>query len=204
MPGPDGYELCERVKSDARLSHVPVVLLVGTFEPFNEAEARRVGADTVLTKPFQSIRDLVSKVGSLLGGGEAAPRREDDGAARAPDEGRAPAAEPPRAAAAEEARRAETDASFADLGADDEMIEARPADAFGPAAGSRPRAEGAPAFAETLEPGFLSTTQRDESGFASAAAAAPAEGFASGADAFAGWDEERAVSRAVESPAEQT
>src|SRR5215218_5672235 len=68
MPGPDGYMLCERVKRDARLAGVPVVLLVGTFEPFNEAEARRVGADTVLTKPFQSIRDLVSKVGSLLGG----------------------------------------------------------------------------------------------------------------------------------------
>src|SRR5919112_732763 len=68
MPGPDGYALCERVKRDGRLRHVPVVLLVGTFEPFNEAEARRVGADTVLTKPFQSIRDLVSKVGSLLGG----------------------------------------------------------------------------------------------------------------------------------------
>src|ERR1043165_3336284 len=68
MPGPDGYELCERVKSDERLRHIPVILLVSKFEPFNEAEARRVGADTVLTKPFQSIRDLVSKVGSLLGG----------------------------------------------------------------------------------------------------------------------------------------
>ena len=76
MPGPDGYELCERVRGDARLRHVPVVLLVGTFEPFNQAEARRVGADTVLTKPFQSIRDLVSKVGSLLGGGEV--KHEED------------------------------------------------------------------------------------------------------------------------------
>ncbi len=47
MPGPDGYELCERIKRDARLGRVPVVLLVGTFEPFNEAEARRVGADAV-------------------------------------------------------------------------------------------------------------------------------------------------------------
>ena len=69
MPGPNGLELCERVRQSERLRHIPVVLLVGTFEPFNEAEARRVGADTVLTKPFQSIRDLVSKVGSLLGGG---------------------------------------------------------------------------------------------------------------------------------------
>src|SRR5215213_7201952 len=96
MPGPDGYELCERVKRDGRLAHVPVVLLVGTFEPFNEAEARRVGADTVLTKPFQSIRDLVSKVSSLLGGESKA---DSAAAATAPpderqaDEARADAAE---------------------------------------------------------------------------------------------------------------
>lgn len=71
MPEPNGYQLCERIKRDERLRHIPVVLLVGTFEPFNEAEARRVGADDVLTKPFQSIRDLVNKVGGLLGGEHA-------------------------------------------------------------------------------------------------------------------------------------
>ena len=86
MPGPDGYELCERIKRDERLKRTPVVLLVGTFEPFNEAEARRVGADTVLTKPFQSIRNLVGKVGALLGGGgeakseEPAPAPQDESA----------------------------------------------------------------------------------------------------------------------------
>lgn len=69
MPGLNGYEVCRRVKQDQRLQHIPVLLLVGTFEPFNETEARRVGADGIVTKPFQSIRDLVSKVGSLLGGG---------------------------------------------------------------------------------------------------------------------------------------
>src|SRR5437660_1239454 len=36
MPGPNGYELCERVRADERLRHLPVVLLVGKFEPFNE------------------------------------------------------------------------------------------------------------------------------------------------------------------------
>ncbi|MCA1556408.1 MAG: response regulator, partial [Acidobacteria bacterium] len=70
MPEPNGYELCERIKRDERTRHIPVLLLVGTFESFNEAEARRVGADEVLTKPFQSIRDLVNKVGGLLGGSE--------------------------------------------------------------------------------------------------------------------------------------
>ena len=68
MPAPGGYELCARVKRDPRTSRVPVLLLVGTFEPFDEAEARRVGADGVLTKPFQSIRELVQKVGGLIGG----------------------------------------------------------------------------------------------------------------------------------------
>lgn len=71
MPGKTGYEVCERIKSDARFQHIPVMLLVGSFEPYNEAEARRVGANDVLTKPFQSIRQLVSKVGSLLGGNSA-------------------------------------------------------------------------------------------------------------------------------------
>src|SRR5205085_5045903 len=128
--------------------NVPVVLLVGTFEPFNEAEARRVGADTVLTKPFQSIRDLVSKVGSLLGGEPkheqehspheesrderaAVPARPDDASAQgahAEARGEEPAhAFDPEAA---NAFNADADSPYADLGADDELIEARPADAF--------------------------------------------------------------------------
>lgn len=68
MPELNGYQVCERIKGDERFRHIPVILLVGSFEPFNEAEARRVGADDYLTKPFQSIRQMVSKVGSLLSG----------------------------------------------------------------------------------------------------------------------------------------
>lgn len=62
MPGLSGYEVCERVKTTESLKHIPVMLLVGSFEPFDEAEARRVGADDILTKPFQSIRTLMDKV----------------------------------------------------------------------------------------------------------------------------------------------
>src|SRR5207253_7671201 len=68
MPGIDGYSLCEQIKQNERFGRIPVILLVGAFEPFDEAEARRVGADDVVTKPFQSIRQLVSRVGALLGG----------------------------------------------------------------------------------------------------------------------------------------
>jgi CheY-like chemotaxis protein len=81
MPAPDGYELCARVKREERTRRVPVMLLVGSFEPFDEAEARRSGADEVLTKPFQSIRELVNKVGVLLGAqpeAKTADARDDE------------------------------------------------------------------------------------------------------------------------------
>lgn len=67
MPSRSGYEVCEYVKTNEKLKHIPVVLLVGSFEPFDEAEARRVGADDILTKPFQSIRRLIDRVGALVG-----------------------------------------------------------------------------------------------------------------------------------------
>ena len=66
MPSPNGYEVCEYVKTNEQFKHIPVMLLVGSFEPFDEAEARRVGADDILTKPFQSIRRLIDRVGALV------------------------------------------------------------------------------------------------------------------------------------------
>lgn len=71
IPGINGYELCERIKQSEQFGHIPVMLLVGLHELFDQAEARRVGADDVVTKPFKSIRQLVGRVGSLLGGKSA-------------------------------------------------------------------------------------------------------------------------------------
>ena len=65
MPLVNGYEVCEYIKQNEKLKHIPVMLLVGSFEPFDEEEARRVGANDTLTKPFQSIRRLLDKVGLL-------------------------------------------------------------------------------------------------------------------------------------------
>lgn len=67
MPNPDGYHICEMIKQDEQTKDIPVLLLVGSFEPFDTAEAERVGADGFLTKPFQSVRDLVGRVSELLG-----------------------------------------------------------------------------------------------------------------------------------------
>ena len=66
MPGLNGYQICEQIKHNEATRATPVILLVGSFEPFDEERARAAGADDYLTKPFQSIRQLVSKVTQLL------------------------------------------------------------------------------------------------------------------------------------------
>ncbi len=66
MPVRNGYEVCEFVKKDERFAHIPVILLVGAFDPLDEKEARRVGADGVLKKPFVPPDPLVAMVMSAL------------------------------------------------------------------------------------------------------------------------------------------
>ena len=63
MPDPTGYELCRTIKASDR--PVPVVLLAGTFEPFDSELARDCGADAHLVKPFES-EVLLEKVRALL------------------------------------------------------------------------------------------------------------------------------------------
>lgn len=66
MPVRNGYEVCEFVKKDTRFAHIPVILLVGAFDPLDEKEARRVGADGVLKKPFVPPDPLIAMVMSAL------------------------------------------------------------------------------------------------------------------------------------------
>jgi len=68
MPGANGYEVCRHSKE--RRPDVPVLLLVGTFEPFDEAQSRAVGANSFLKKPFDS-QELLQRVGELLSRGAA-------------------------------------------------------------------------------------------------------------------------------------
>lgn len=69
MPGANGYEVCRGVKEWR--SGTPVVLLVGTFEPFDEGRARAAGANYYLKKPFDS-QELLQQVEGLLAASAAA------------------------------------------------------------------------------------------------------------------------------------
>ncbi len=65
MPKLNGYQLCEKIKKNASTVHIPVILLAGAFEPFDENYAKSIGADDYIIKPFES-QELISKVKSLL------------------------------------------------------------------------------------------------------------------------------------------
>jgi DNA-binding response OmpR family regulator len=65
MPKRSGYEVAAFVKQHAELSHVPVVLLAGAFEPVDEARARHVRSDAILVKPFEP-HQVVTRVRELL------------------------------------------------------------------------------------------------------------------------------------------
>jgi DNA-binding response OmpR family regulator len=66
MPGMNGYQICQSVRANEAMKDIPVVLLVGSFEPFDLNEADRVGANRYMTKPFSSIAELVATVKELL------------------------------------------------------------------------------------------------------------------------------------------
>jgi len=68
MPGKDGYEVARYVKQSPRLSHIPVVLLTGAFEPVDQARAAEVGCDGVLAKPFEP-QLVIGRVKELLSSG---------------------------------------------------------------------------------------------------------------------------------------
>ncbi len=97
MPGKNGYEVCAAIKGDPQLAHVPVLLLTGTFEAFDEERARQVGSDGHITKPFEA-QGLVDRVTELLvRAAQASPAAVP--AAPPPPAASAPPQAPPSAAA---------------------------------------------------------------------------------------------------------
>ena len=65
MPEKNGYEVCEAIKANPATARIPVVLLSGTFEPFDRERAERLGCDAIVSKPFDS-QQLLRQVEALL------------------------------------------------------------------------------------------------------------------------------------------
>jgi DNA-binding response OmpR family regulator len=65
LPLKDGYELCRELKRDLSTSSIPVVLLAGSLSPIDADRLAWAGADSTLTKPFETSR-LVEVVEALI------------------------------------------------------------------------------------------------------------------------------------------
>ena len=65
MPVMDGLELTNRIKTDERTSHIPVILLTARNTLVNQLEGLETGADEYVTKPF-NINVLELRVKNLL------------------------------------------------------------------------------------------------------------------------------------------
>ncbi len=59
MPGKDGFELCQELKTDERTSHIPIVLLTAKADQKSKIEGLTFGADAYLAKPFHREELLV-------------------------------------------------------------------------------------------------------------------------------------------------
>lgn len=65
MPEGDGYTLCNRLKSDERFMHIPIILLTARGEGQSQSEVYKVGADAYMGKPFE-IETLMELIRNLL------------------------------------------------------------------------------------------------------------------------------------------
>ena len=65
MPKMDGYEVCQRIRSDASLKNVRIFMLTAKGREVEKAKGLALGADHYITKPF-STRQVVMKVKEIL------------------------------------------------------------------------------------------------------------------------------------------
>ena len=61
LPKLDGIEVCKRLKSDARLRAIPIIMVTAKGEEADKVKGLEIGADDYVTKPF-SAKELVARV----------------------------------------------------------------------------------------------------------------------------------------------
>jgi two-component system alkaline phosphatase synthesis response regulator PhoP len=66
MPGLSGYEVCQKIKQDAELAGIPVVILTAKGQERDREQGLTMGASDYITKPFSPNR-LLELVKNMIG-----------------------------------------------------------------------------------------------------------------------------------------
>ncbi|MBP7478721.1 MAG: response regulator, partial [Chitinophagales bacterium] len=64
MPIMDGFEMCDQIKADNTINHIPIVMLTAKVGIQNRVKGMNMGADAYLAKPF-SVAELKSMVENI-------------------------------------------------------------------------------------------------------------------------------------------
>jgi len=61
MPVMHGYEVCEKVRNDKKISKIPIIMLTARIQQSDMERAKQCGADSFVTKPFEP-EDLLEEI----------------------------------------------------------------------------------------------------------------------------------------------
>ena len=68
LPKIDGYEVCQRIRADAALKDIRIIMITAKGRDVEKEKGLALGADYYISKPF-STREVVMKVKEILAAG---------------------------------------------------------------------------------------------------------------------------------------
>lgn len=71
LPGMNGFELLAKLRGDARLNEVPIIVLSNYSQEDDIARAKSLGADRYLVKATLSLDDVMKAIDAVVTDGRA-------------------------------------------------------------------------------------------------------------------------------------